>query len=194
VHQHKLPSENKAQLISRSLICLDENEFLITWLSEGLRRKMKWQGTHTTECCGGVCWLRAGRTSDCVFHRQQGGVPGCRRRKFPRGCRDWLPGHIAISSLHSQDNVPCDRPWTPSYVCIPACFATILQIISFTISQISLTLTGNYQLRETLFNMKPIFSFFSANILPLTEIWQRHQASVKIQFNSWYKSVETHSL
>lgn len=39
LHQHKLPSENKAQLISGSLICLDENEFLIDLVVRGIMQE-----------------------------------------------------------------------------------------------------------------------------------------------------------
>lgn len=44
VHQHKLPSENKAQLISGSLICLDENEFLIDLVVRGIMQEYEMAG------------------------------------------------------------------------------------------------------------------------------------------------------
>lgn len=44
MHQHKLPSEKKAQLISGSLICLDENEFLIDLVVRGIMQEYEMAG------------------------------------------------------------------------------------------------------------------------------------------------------
>lgn len=143
VRQHKLPSENKAQLISESLMCLDENEFLIDLVVRGIMQEYEMAG-HSRSALLWRCLLVASRQEQWhVFSKsnkeQCQAVTG---RGSLGSWRDELPRDITISSLHSQESVSCNRPQTPSCICIPACFAIILQIISFTISQIFPTFTG----------------------------------------------------
>lgn len=126
LHQHKLPSENKAQLISGSLICLDENEFLIDLVVRGIMQENEVAGCSHS----GLLWrclLVASRQEWCrVFS-----TDSKQRCQTVTGGESWgswgdqVPGDIATLSL------PCNRPQTPSYLCALAWFATTLQIISF---------------------------------------------------------------
>lgn len=156
LHQHKLPWENKAQLISGSLICLDGNEFLIDLV---VRRIMQ---EHEAAGCShsGLLWrcvLVASR-QQCwpVSHTHS-------KEQDPRGAEG------TSCQETPQHRVLLATDLAPSYLCTLAWFATALQIISFNLPITQTWLkTGSFE-KFHLFDMKPIFWFFKVSISFMTE-------------------------
>lgn len=165
LHQHKLPSENKAQLISGSLICLDENEFLIDLVVRGIMQEYevaRW--TAVDVFAGGQqAAMVAG-----VSHRQQGTAPGCHKWRIPGELR----AAVARRHHHTARIMLLAADLTLSHLCTPAWFAIALQIISFHLP-VTQTLLKISQLWEILFDMKPIFWFF--------HLWQKISRGLKHQ-------------
>lgn len=98
LHQHKLPSENKAQLISGNLICLDENECLIDLVVRRIMQEYEAAGCSHS----GLLWR-------CVLVARAGRNGG---EGFPQTASSSIPGELRGPVARRHHNTECSLQQT----------------------------------------------------------------------------------